>query len=288
MRLFIFLLIFLSLSASAVEIFFVPGWRTGFHNREGCVRILQRTYPGIKITVKSWDSKQPWHVAERNAADYTQVLFNEVLNMPDARRRELILIGHSIGARIVIDVLNQLVEHGKTIHSSALLGGAIANDDPRISQSLKAIRYNCCIVYNPDDWLLKMFFPLVNKLEVSLGEFGWKNTDERVFESRARNELWAFYNHYAYIYLEELERLVPQLPPIEPENIMQDEKNIVRKPADQLYWDDLKIFKGWKLQKNCISGKCRIIDFYGKRRAQGSETKMRAAFTEVEKSLSSL
>lgn len=287
MRSFAFFLIFSSFCINAAEVFFVPGWQTGFHRRTGCVRILQDVYPGCRITVKSWDSKRSWHIAEKNAEAYTKVLCDEILSMPDPRRRELILVGHSIGARIVVDVLDELGRRGQKVHSAALLGGLLANDDKKMEKMLEAIRYNCCIIYNPDDWLLKIFFPLVNRMKISLGEFGWRSSDERVFESRARNDLWAFFNHYAYIYLEELDRLVEMLPPIEPEiEVAQDEENIIRIPADQLYWDDQRICKGWKLQKNCFSGKFRILDSRGKRRAQGIEKIMNDAFDGVEKKLS--
>ena len=287
MRYFILFFVFAVLPAAAVEIFFVPGWRTACDDPRGLtVNELEKVYPGRKITVKSWDAKQSWNQTKINAEVHTRKLIDELVNMPDCRRRELILVGHSIGAKIVVDVLNELRRRGMVVHSSALLGGALLNDDAAIANSLDAIRHYCCIVYNPDDWVLKLLYPLDNWMHTPLGLYGWTGRDYRVFESRAPKKLAGFYNHYAYLYVMELDRLVDQLPPERPTvKVLQDEPNKVRKPADQVFWIAIERFGGWKLQCNKDSGKFRIIDDLGFRRACGSENKMRAAFEDVKKQL---
>jgi len=286
MRCLLIFFALLLLSAGGAEVFFVPGWRTGYHGREGCVRILRDIYPGCEITVKSWDSNRSWGRTKQNAATHTRKLLDEILQMSDSRRRELILVGHSIGAKIVVDVLNELRRRGMVVHSSALLGGALLSDDAAIAASLDAIRNYCCIVYNPHDWVLKMLFPLDNRMHAPLGLYGWTGRDYRVFESQAPKERVGFFNHYAYIYLEELDRLVESLPPSRPEvTVMQDAPNEVRVPADQVFWTDVELFGGWKLQSNKDSGMFRILDDRGRRRANGCEEKMRSAFTDVVRQL---
>jgi hypothetical protein len=283
MRYLFCILFFITLSGAAAEVFFVPGWRTGFHGRDGCVRVLRDVYPGCEISVKSWNSKQSWQTTKKNAVIHTEKLLNEILQMPEARRRELILVGHSIGAKIVVDILNELRRRGMMVHSSALLGGALLRDDPAIASSLEAIRFYCCIVYNPHDWVLKILFPLDNRLHVPLGLYGWGGKDPRVFESCAPEERIGFFNHFAYIYLEELDRLVEKLPPVRLEvTVLQDAPNEVRIPADQVFWIDISSSGGWKLQSRKDIGKFRIIDDRGMRRAWGSESKMREAFADVE------
>ena len=264
------------------EVFFIPGWRTGFSGRDGCVRILKDAYPGKKIVVKSWDSLQSWQLTKRNAAVQTEKLTSEILALSENERRELILVGHSIGAQIVVDILCELSRRKLKIHSAALVGAALPDNDPRIGRALNAISHYCSIVYNPDDLVLKYLFPLDNGLHIPLGLNGWTESDYRVFESRARSDRVGFFNHYAYIYLEELDRLLETLPPERPEvTVLQGEKNIERHPADELFWDTVEYSGGWKLQKNCFSSKYRILDEYSIRRANGSEKDMRKSFADI-------
>ena len=270
----------------AADVFLVPGWRTGFHGRDGCVRIMNYIYPGKKIVVKSWDSLQPWHVTKRNAQKQTGKLLMEILAMPENDRRELILVGHSIGAQIVVDILCELSRRNLKIHSVSLLGGALPADDPRVARCLEAVRFYCTIVYNPDDWVLKYLFPLDNSLREPLGLHGWSGSDPRVFESQAPNERFGFCNHFAYLYLEELGRLISRIPPERPEiKVIQDKANAERIPADQIYWDTVLVHGGWKLQKNCLNGNFRILDDYGIRRAQGSEKSMQESFADVKRQM---
>ena len=273
--------LFFSLPAMA-DVFLVPGWRTGFSGRDGCVRIMKDVFPGKKIVVKSWDSLQPWHITKRNARVQTEKLLMEILAMPENDRRELILVGHSIGAQIVVDILCELARRKMKIHSVSLLGGALPDDDPRISGSLEAIRFYCTIVYNPDDWVLKYLFPLDNSMHAPLGLNGWSGSDHRVFEARTHSDRFGFCNHFAYIYLEELDRLMSRIPPERPEvKVIQDEINIERVPADNICWDTILSHGGWKLQKNCTGGLCRILDDHCVRRAWGSEDKMRESFADL-------
>ena len=166
---------------------------------------------------------------------------------------------------------------------SALLGGALPDDDVRISRALDALRFFCSIVYNPDDWVLKYLFPLDHKLHSPLGLNGWTGQDYRVFESKARSDRFGFCNHFAYIYLEELDRLVEKLPQELPEvSVMQDEADVVRIPADEIFWQTVRRFGNWQLQKSSYNPeKYRILDGRGFRRATGQRVKMTEAFDDV-------
>lgn len=284
MRYLFFIFLLLSLKVSG-EVFFVPGWRTGFDSRDLCVVRLKEAYPEEKITVKSWDSLQPWDVTKENARKQTAKLLEEVLAMSPENRGNLILVGHSIGAQIAVDILYELSLRGMKIHSAALLGAAVNDDDPRIEALLGAIKNYCCIVYNPDDWVLRYLFPLDNSLHSPLGLNGWIGKNPQVYEMKAVSDRFGFCNHYAYIYLDALICLVKKLPPEYPDvQVLQDESNKERVPADEIFWESVDNFRDWQLQKS-IDGKFRILDPQGKRRANGSEVKMREAFADVKKQL---
>ena len=48
-----------------------------------------------------------------------------------------------------------------------------------------------------------------------------------------------------------------------------------------IWWDVLDSCRGWKLEKNKMTGHCRIIDSHKMRTAWGREAEMRAAFEKV-------
>ena len=287
MRFFVLLLLFSVLPLSA-EVFFIPGWQTGVDSsRDGCVAILRDIFPGQKITVQPWDGMDlQWSRVKAKAESHNQRVLARVLALPENQRRDLIIVGHSVGANIAVEVLCELARRKIKIHSSVLLGGALPNDDPRIRRSLDAVRFCCCIVYNPDDWVLKYLYPLGEVVSRKpLGLEGWSGWDMRVFESRAPDERFGLFNHYAYLYLYELARLYRNLPEFHEVTVAQDEENLERQPGDDVFCETVESFSGWKLQKSVYSGKFRILDDHNIRRANGRESKMRESFAGIKEQL---
>lgn len=283
MRRIIIFLLFAAFSASG-DVWFVPGWRTGFDGRAGCVKILKDTFPGRKIVVKSWDSRQPWPVANRNSAVFTETLFAELSAMPEAERRELILIGHSIGGRIVLTLLNRLAEQGKKIHSAALLATVVPCDSPLIPKALDAVRFEICDISNPGDLILKYLYPLDGDHAAPLGYAGWVGGDPRLIEGVCRHDDSSFLIHFAYLYLEELERMYRTLPPrVE----TASPASPPRRPADTLFWRDVEVYGNWRLQRHYDGRRTRLLDPDGVRRAAGDDGSVRAVFADVKRQLDS-
>ena len=281
MRILIIFLMFLTLRAAG-EVWFVPGWRTGFDDRAGCVRILKTIYPDRKIKVCNWDSKQPWRATRINAGEYAALLFAQTAALPDEKLKQLILVGHSIGGDMVLDILSKLSVHGKKIHSASLLGAAVPCDDPRIGNALKAVRFEITNIYNPHDWVLKYLYPLDADAMAPLGYSGWAGSHPRFFEMECEAKRTGFFNHFAYLYLYKLRELMHTLPRrIE---VLQDAANKEQLPADGIFWQDVEVFQMWKLQQH-YDGRARIIDPAGVRRANGTFSSMRHAFDEVKKQL---
>ena len=276
-----FILFFVSV-CSAGEVFFVPGWRTGNSSRAGCVRIINDIWPGMPVAVKSWDSMVTLEEAKQNAAAYTGVLLKEILDMPESRRRELILAGHSLGAVIVLEILDELAERKMQIKEAALLGTPVANDDPRIFRVLNAVR-NCC--YNvafSGDGVLKLLCPLSGTDE-PLGVAGWKFSHPRLIESKL-SQPFSLYNHFAYRYLEELDRLVDSRTageihiPGGCEPFFYDESGI--------FWRKKEEFRFWQIQTHVINGKFRLVDNLNRVRLEGSEADVKSKFEYIRNYLS--
>ena len=278
MRRIVFLLLFAAFSASG-EVWFVPGWLTGFDGRTGCVRILKDTFPGQKIVVKSWDSRQPWPTATRNAELFTETLFAELSALPESELRELVLIGHSIGGRIVLNLLNRLAAQGKKVHSAALLAVVVPCDSALIPRALDAVRFEICDICNPDDLILKDLYPLDGDHTAPLGYSGWVGGDPRLIEGVCRHDGGSFLIHFAYLYLEELACMYRALPP------RVESASPPRRPADTLFWQDVESCGNWRLQLHYDGRRARLLDPDGVRRAAGDVGAVRTVFADVKRQL---
>ena len=285
MRFYIFAAILFLFFTAKAEVFFVPGWLTGFTPRTGSVRILKDIYPGRKISVCSWDSRRSWKITKLNSLNQKDKLLRDIVAMPEQRRENLILVGHSIGAEIVVDILSKLAQRNLKIHSAALLAGALPCDDLRIPAALKAVKNHICCIYNPDDGILKYLYPLDFSGIAPLGSIGWPGKNDRFFEMRSGSPNHTLFNHFAYIYLEALDELMDTIPPNIPDiPVEQDQPNTEIKPVDGIFWSDEEIFQNWKLQKH-YSGKYRILSPYNIRKAQGREKQIRQSFSKIKSDL---
>lgn len=196
----------LSIAASGKEVFFVPGWRTGNSSRAGCVRIMRDIYPGYDITVKSWNSRVALTDAVKNAESCAEQLKKEITSMPEARRKQLILVGHSLGSAVVLDVLDYLAHHKMKISGAALLGTPVAADDPRLARGIEAVEKMCYNVAFSGDTLLQFLYSFTSPGK-PMGVGGSNFKHPRFVEHIERNEP-DLTNHFAYKYLEVLDRVV--------------------------------------------------------------------------------
>lgn len=193
------------LSLSGNEVFFVPGWRTGNSSRAGCVRIMRDVWPGYDISVKSWESKTALADAVDNAAVKAEELKKELAAMPEARRKNLVLAGHSLGAAVVLDVLVFLAENNMKIAEAALLGAPVAADDPKLLKAMDAVQGKCFNVAFTGDTLLKFLYSF-KASGLPLGVGGSRIKHPRFIDHMVKNAP-DLTNHFAYKYLEELDRI---------------------------------------------------------------------------------
>ena len=282
-RLLTLLFISMFLCSGGAEVFFVPGWRTGYSARAVCVRIMHDIWPGIPVKVKSWNSLVSLNEAKVNAENYTGTLLSEILAMPDARRRELILAGHSIGAVIVLEILKELDKRDLKIHSAALLGAPVANDDPGIFRALNAVRGICCNIAFSGDGVLRVFYPFSGSGD-ALGVAGWQYKHPRFIE-RCVKQPFSFYHHYAYRYLEELDDLLDSQPE---RAVVEIKDGCIPHFCDEtgLFWNTEAEYCRWQLQKHLFNGKFRLLDPEKRIRKTGSGSALRTAFDAVKKQLS--
>ena len=284
MKKFILLLIlFYSVTSAAGEVFFVPGWRTGFTPRSGCVRIINDIWPGLPVTVKSWNSRVSLRCATRNAAEYSRQLKSEITAMPAERRKNLILIGHSLGAAIVLDVLEHLAANDMKVHEAVLLGAPVPDDELSVFRALSAVETRLSNVSFAGDAILKLFYPW--HMGKPLGIAGWRYSHPRFAQFITKTD-FSFTNHYAYIYLETLGKFLDSLPHPEPEIKIANSCQAHFYDESAVFWQTIENCKSWKLQKNLVFDKFRIVDEVNQVRATGSYDQMQASFAGITAQLS--
>ena len=282
MRFLLILLIYSfssALWAAEKEVFFIPGWKTGYSAREGCVAILKDIYPGVKITVKSWNSDVSWREAKKNAEEFTAVLAEELLSMNDERRRELILVGHSLGAKILLDAIMTLRDKDLKVSEIVLLGAALPYDCEDIRSLLpvsRTIFFNVCF---PDDALLKLLYPMFEG-NIALGSSGWAYSDRRFVEYAVPETKLSFFNHYAYIYLEQFGSFRPVALKKYRESLFPrgcagaDERDC----DSGIYWKTVERRGKFRLQRHFAGSMYRIIDSDSRVLSRGREQQIKEWF----------
>ena len=103
------------------QVWFIPGWLRSQKPIKSIMRVAQQTFPHAKVCFKPWDGESyVWSVVLSNAEKEAWKLAFEIAVMSEAQRRQLTLIGHSLGARMIIRALALLAEQQLQIIASAM------------------------------------------------------------------------------------------------------------------------------------------------------------------------
>ena len=139
---------------AANEVYFVPGWYSEWKSYTAVSSILQEIFPGDTIHIRKWESNKLWDNAKAEAEKYAETLTAEIIQRPAP---EVILIGHSLGGRIILDCAAGLAQQKKQVRQIILLGTAdgITAEDIKNCQmvSLLPVINIFCV----DDNMLKLF-----------------------------------------------------------------------------------------------------------------------------------
>ena len=115
-----------ALDTTAIHsVIFVPGWFSGDYDYRAERAILREIYPRAMVTRFSWNSEQTWTDAVRDSEDREPAALVERLRSCSVSPAQTVLIGHSLGARIL---LRTLARFDVTAHHAVLLGAAIDVD----------------------------------------------------------------------------------------------------------------------------------------------------------------
>ncbi len=290
----------------ADEAWYVPGWMRTKEPEELAWNSFTNVFSAGETSFRKWDGNQLWPTAAKNADLEAVKLADEIKKMPENRRARLTLVGHSLGGRIVARALARLSLDGVKIKCGILLAPAIPANDFELQKMGLGSKEPLIVVANPDDITLKYVYTIAggedgpaygasaafktpkNVKEIRVPEDITKNTVIDAFWGRF-DAVKEIANHHASFYFEELSRVLDGK---ESKGVRvmvpQDKINFEWKVMDAgVWWDVLDEKEGWKLERNIVTGHCRILNPGKVRVAWGERAKMEKAFKKVKSQLES-
>ena len=287
----------------AATVWFIPGWLRTAEPHEGIMECVSNAFPEASVEFKAWDGDNlVWPLSVDSADKESWRFAFEVAMMPPEVRTNLTLVGHSLGGRITARVLARLAENGLKVKQAILMGAAIPANDPDLVKMGLATELPVLAVCNPKDHVLRYVYATVGgEGAVAFGANGTPtpcaNVVECVTPTNITSEvdiggIWAkkvikdIANHHEKFYLEYARRILGGEEPSGKVMVPQGFPGVEGHVMDsEIWWTVLDSSGGWKLEKNKVTGHCRIIDPDKLRKAWGRESEMRAAFEKVKNQL---
>lgn len=293
-----------ALAAGAVmaDVWYVPGWnRTDDAERTGAAfAACTNLFDDARCVFWQWDGERCWFSAVANADAAARRLADQIAGMDPESRSALILVGHSLGARIVARALAELARRDMQVAQGFLFGAALPMEDSDLAEIGGGSREPVIAVVNPKDPLLKYVYAGVGgEGGPPFGTDGSPGANSNVVEyavgatiaeETRLDALWArslalkrLFIHYSPFYFTEASKILSGSPsPNALPRVPQDNINLEWKVIDAgVWWDVLDECDGWKLERHVITGHCRIISPARRRAAWGSEEKMLRSFQKV-------
>ena len=287
----------------AATVWFIPGWLRTAEPHEGIMECVSNAFPEASVEFKAWDGDNlVWPLSVDSADKESWRFAFEIAMMPPEARTNLTLVGHSLGGRITARVLARLAENGLKVKQAILMGAAIPANDPDLAKIGLATELPVLAVCNPKDHVLRYVYATVGgEGAVAFGANGTPTPCENVVECVTPTNItsevdiggiWAkkvikdIANHHEKFYLEYARRILGGEEPSGKVMVPQDFPGVEGHVMDsEIWWTVLDSFRGWKLEKNKVTGHCRIIDPDKLRKAWGHESELRSAFEKVKQQL---
>ena len=293
----------MTMAIMAATVWFIPGWLRTAEPHEGILECVSNAFPEASVEFKAWDGDNlVWPLSVDSADKESWRFAFEVAMMPPEVRTNLTLVGHSLGGRITARVLARLAENGLKVKQAILMGAAIPANDPDLVKMGLATELPVLAVCNPKDHVLRYVYATVGgEGAVAFGANGTPTPCENVVECVTPTNItsevdiggiWAkkvikdIANHHEKFYLEYARRILGGEEPSGKVMVPQDFPGVEGHVMDsEIWWTVLDSSHGWKLEKNKVTGHCRIIDPDKLRTAWGRESEMRTAFEKVKNQL---
>ena len=289
-----------------VRVIFVPGIWSEDNAPQMYEAWLEQAFPEARVEVRQWKANRiSWERIKLEADLFAGELAKEIYAMTDAERRNLILVGHSAGARVVVKAMADLNGYGMSIRRGVFLGAALPDDDASIPKALQASRLPCINISNRKDNVLAVIYSSIvgDFEECALGAYGSKVkyaemslVDVKIKEqddaTKSGDNVWDvlkkiiqknidnYQRHYVELYFKEL---MSVLGDEELHNVLFPQLRMCRFSRKFNAWKTVAKSYGWELRRHSLSRQFCIVNPSGVMLAAGDGGSVRERFDELKR-----
>ena len=142
------------------QVFLVGGWFSKTADFTPHIEELKQIYPQATLEHFQWESNGSWEDARNQADQNAPQQLRSLLQ--SANPQSTVLLGHSLGGRIVVRFLAQS-EH--SMAQAILMGAAIDSDDADLSDAVLRVRHDILNFHNEADGVLRYLYQGYQKKE---------------------------------------------------------------------------------------------------------------------------
>ncbi len=146
----------------AERIWFVPGWLHSKAPAGMYIRLFKEAFKR-DVFVYFWNATGTWHDTKEEVSKEARRLATKIALCPKKQLEEMILIGHSLGARMIAEASQQLLDYNIRIKQVIFLGAALPFDDPQLKNIEKLSIEAPLNIFNRVDEVLRTDFNLSEK-----------------------------------------------------------------------------------------------------------------------------
>ena len=282
------------------EVWYVPGWMRTSERDDLAYTSCTNVFKGAQCRFWGWDGDRTWSKSVKNADEAAKRLADEIAATDASFRSTLVIVGHSLGGRIVARTLAELARRTVKIAQGVLLAPAISMEDGDLADMGLGCESPALVVVNPQDTVLKYCFDVasgkggsafgMNGSPVSLANVVEYSVPKTITEETNIDAFWGksdtvkrVCNHLATFYFTELARILDGAPSSDAQvRVPQGKVNLEWKVIDaRMWWRVVDTCGGWKLERNIVTRHFRIVSPERRRAAWGSEKEMRRSFEKI-------
>ena len=141
------------------KVWFIHGWQPGKSKTHIWLysKLLKESF-GEEVFIYSWDAAGTWDEAKQKVSTEAKRLVEKISLCPPKQQVELIIVGHSLGARMLTEALHELREKSIKVRRVIFLGGAVNFDTPQLNEAEKISIDPPINVFNRDDGILRNLY----------------------------------------------------------------------------------------------------------------------------------
>ena len=286
--------------SSSLIVKYIPGLFSFDNSQVDVLKNLEEIYKPKKVETIIWYKSEDlisnkknlesainldiWKESVQLAEKTADNVFQDICKMSPEKQKNLILVGHSLGGRIVVCVLSKLQQKNLKIRQAILLGAAMNNNEQCLPSAVNASIDTVYSFVNPTDKWLTSSWAGVNRAMLGTGYAFY--LDPKLFceiqiDSTDSHDSEVYLRKFKYCMLDENMKQNCIIVPQGKKNIPEWFDEI---KGDELNWTVIDTYRGWVLKATDKSD-YYIVDDLSLVRAKGTKEVMEESFAKVKKQL---